>query len=186
MPSQIVDLDVRDARLIRIVAPDAPMDPLATGFEFLEGLVWLPGERALIFSDIPGDTLYRWDEASGAVVFRQPSRQANGNTLDGQGRMLTCEHGTSRVVRQEPDGRLTVLASHYDGAELNSPNDIVVKRDGAIYFTDPNFGRRPTRHGVPRAQEQLCQAFTGWTRRRGCCSRGRRRLRAAERAVLLT
>ena len=96
--------------------------------------------------------MHRWDAAGGATVYRQPSHKANGNTLDGQGRLLTCEHATSRVVRQEPDGRLTVLASHYAGVELNSPNDIVVKRDGAIYFTDPNFGRRPTRHGVPRAQ----------------------------------
>ena len=117
-----------------------------------------PGARALIFSDIPGDTMHRWDAAGGAVVFRQPSHKANGNTLDGQGRILTCEHATSRVVRQEPDGRLTVLASHYAGVELNSPNDIVVKRDGAIYFTDPNFGRRPTRHGVPRAQQLSFQA----------------------------
>ena len=133
------------------------MEPLATGYDFLEGPVWLPAERALIFSDIPGDAMYRWDAAGGATVYRQPSHKANGNTLDGQGRILTCEHATSRVVRQEPDGALTVLASHYAGVELNSPNDIVVKRDGAIYFTDPTFGRRPTRHGVPRAQEQPCQ-----------------------------
>ena len=117
-----------------------------------------PAQRALIFSDIPGDTMHRWDAAGGAVVFRRPSHKANGNTLDGQGRILTCEHATSRVVRQEPDGRLTVLASHYAGLELNSPNDIVVKSDGAIYFTDPNFGRRPTRHGVPRAQQLSFQA----------------------------
>ncbi len=157
MLAQTVDLDVRDARLTGIVAPDALLEPLATGFDFLEGPIWLPGERALIFSDIPGDTMHRWDAAGGATVFRQPSHKANGNTLDGQGRMLTCEHATSRVVRQGSDGRLTVLASHYAGVELNSPNDIVVKSDGAIYFTDPNFGRRPTRHGVPRAQEQPCQ-----------------------------
>jgi len=158
MPAQTVDLDVRDTRLTGIVAPDALLEPLATGFDFLEGLVWLAGARALIFSDIPGDTMHRWDAAGGAVVFRQPSHKANGNTLDGQGRLLTCEHATSRVVRQEPDGRVTVLASHYAGPELNSPNDIVVKRDGAIYFTDPNFGRRPTRHGVPRAQQLGFQA----------------------------
>ena len=171
MPVQTVDLDVRDARLMGIVAPDALLEPLATGFEFLEGPVWLPAERALIFSDIPGDAMYRWDAAGGAVVFRQPSHKANGNTLDGQGRILTCKHATSRVVRQEPDGRLTVLASHYAGVELNSPNDIVVKRDGAIYFTDPNFGRRPTRHGVPRAQDNRFQGCSGWTLRRGSLRR---------------
>jgi gluconolactonase len=158
MPAQTVDLEVRDPRLTEIIAPDALLEPLAAGFQFLEGPVWLPAARALIFSDIPGDAMYRWDAASGAVVYRQPSHKANGNTLDGQGRILTCEHATSRVVRQEADGRLTLLASHYAGLELNSPNDIVVKRDGIIYFTDPNFGRRPTRVGVARAQQQPCQA----------------------------
>jgi gluconolactonase len=158
MSAQTVNLDVRDARLTGIVTPDALLEPLATGFDFLEGPVWLPAERALIFSDIPGDAMYRWDAVNGTKVFRQPSHKANGNTLDDQGRILTCEHATSQVVRREMDGRLTVLASHYAGAELNSPNDIVVKHDGAIYFTDPNFGRRPTRHGVPRAQQLGFQA----------------------------
>ena len=102
--------------------------------------------------------MHRWDAEGGATVYRRPSHKANGNTLDGHGRLLTCEHATSRVVRQELDGRLTVLASHYAGVELNSPNDIVVRCDGAIYFTDPNFGRRPTRHGVPRAQQLGFQA----------------------------
>jgi len=189
MLSQTVDLEARDPRLAEIIALDAQMAPLATGFQFLEGPVWLPDESALVFSDIPGDTMYLWSseaspirnrgfsrssgqrekpaEASipetgagvvGATVFRRPSHKANGNTLDRQGRILTCEHATSRVVRQEPDGRVTVLASHYDGKELNSPNDIVVRSDGAIYFTDPNFGRRNTRVGVARPQQQPCQA----------------------------
>lgn len=196
MPPQTVNLEVRDPRLTEIIAPDAQMEPLATGFQFLEGPVWLPEQGALVFSDIPGDTMYLWSsEASsirnrgfsrssdqrerpadpkggwrtalipetgagivGAAVFRHPSHKANGNTLDRQGRLLTCEHATSRVVRQEPDSSLTVLASHYRGLELNSPNDIVVKSDGAIYFTDPNFGRRPTRYGVPRPQQLSFQA----------------------------
>ncbi|MGQ9841346.1 MAG: SMP-30/gluconolactonase/LRE family protein [Anaerolineae bacterium] len=158
MPPQTVNLEVRDPRLTEIIAPDAQMEPLATGFQFLEGPVWLPEQGALVFSDIPGDTMYRWDAAGGVTLFRHPSHKANGNTLDRQGRLLTCEHATSRVVRQEPDGSLTVLASHYRGLELNSPNDIVVKSDGAIYFTDPNFGRRPTRYGVPRPQQLSFQA----------------------------
>jgi gluconolactonase len=157
MPAQLVTLDVRDPRLTEIIAPDARLEPLATGFQFLEGPVWMPIQAALVFSDIPGDTMYRWNAASGVTVFRRPSRKANGNACDRDGRILTCEHATSRVVRQELDGRLTVIASHYAGLELNSPNDIVVKRDGAIYFTDPNFGRRPTRYGVPREQQQPCQ-----------------------------
>ncbi len=152
-------LEMRDARLADIVAPGAQLEPLATGFQFLEGPVWLPWEHALVFSDIPGDTMYRWDPLKGDVaVYRQPSGKANGNTLDHTGRLLTCEHATSQVVRQEADGRLTVLASHYAGWALNSPNDIVVKRNGAVYFTDPNFGRRPTRFGMPRPQEQARQA----------------------------
>ena len=157
MLMQTVDLEVRDPRLAEIIAADAQMEPLATGFQFLEGPVWLPAARALIFSDIPGDAMFRWDAVNGTTIFRQPSHKANGNTLDSQGRLLTCEHATSRVVRQEPDGRLTVLASYFAGLELNSPNDIVVKRNGAIYFTDPNFGRRPTRFGVPRGPQQPCQ-----------------------------
>ncbi len=189
MLPQTVDLEVRDPRLAEIIAPDAQMEPLATGFQFLEGPVWLPEQGALVFSDIPSDTMYLWvdEELStrnrgfsrssdqrerparasspdlhagvvGAKVFRRPSHKANGNTLDREGRILTCEHATSRVVRQEPDGRVTVLASHYDGKELNSPNDIVVRSDGAIYFSDPNFGRRPTRYGVPRPQQLTFQA----------------------------
>jgi gluconolactonase len=170
-PVHAVNLDVRAARLAEIVAPHALLEPLAGGFQFLEGLVWLAGERALIFSDIPGDTIYRWDTTGGVAVYRQPSRKANGNTLDQQGRLLTCEHATSRVVRQDSNDTLTALASHYAGLELNSPNDIVVKGDGAIYFTDPNFGRRPTRHGVPRAQEQPCQGVFRLDPRAGVLAR---------------
>lgn len=159
MRAAAAELDVRDPRLTEIVQPGAALEPLASGFQFLEGPAWLRGERALVFSDIPGDAMYRWDAVTGTTsVFRQPSRKANGNTVDYQGRILTCEHATSQVVRQERDGSLSVLASHYDGHELNSPNDVVVKSDGAIYFTDPNFGRRPTRFGVPRMQPQPCQA----------------------------
>lgn len=159
MTAERVTLDVRDPRLAEIVAPDAALERLASGFQFLEGPVWLPWADALVFSDIPGDTMHRWDAATGETrVYRQPSRKANGNTLDHQGRLLTCEHATSRVMREEADGSLTALATHYGGLELNSPNDIVVKSDGAIYFTDPNFGRRPTRVGVPRPQQQPCQA----------------------------
>ena len=157
MQRQRIELDVRDERLTAIFAEDALLEALTSGYLFLEGPVWLPAQRALIFSDIPGDTMYRWDEANGAAVYRQPSRKANGNTCDQQGRILTCEHATGRVVRQEGDGSLTVLASHYDGLELNSPNDIVVRSDGAIYFTDPTFGRRPTRAGALLPPHQPCQ-----------------------------
>lgn len=172
MAAETVELHMRDPRLARIVAADASLERVAWGFQFLEGPVWLPREHALVFSDIPGDAMYRWDELSSTVsVFRQPSHKANGNTLDASGRILTCEHATSRLVRQEPDGALTVLASHYEGRELNSPNDVVVKSDGSVYFTDPNFGRRATRVGVPRPQEQACQAVYRLDPRSGALTR---------------
>ena len=147
-----MNADVRDARFYEIIDPDIAPERIATGFDFVEGPVWHPGEGFLIFSDIVGDRMYRWSPAEGVSVFRQPSHMANGNTYDREGRLLTCEHTTSRVTRTEHDGSISVLASHYDGRELNSPNDIVVRSDGAIFFTDPNSGRGP-RFGVPREQE---------------------------------
>lgn len=159
MTADKVTLEIRDPRLTDIVAVGAPLEVLAGGFQFLEGPVWLPADHALVFSDIPGDTMYCWHAETGkTTVYRQPSNKANGNTRDQAGRILSCEHATSRVVREDASGGVTVLASHYEDLELNSPNDIVVKSDGAVYFTDPNFGRRPTRVGVPRPQQQPCQA----------------------------
>lgn len=129
-----------------------PFEKLGTGFLFTEGPVWHPQGRFLIFSDMPGDHMRRWSAREGITTFRKPSRMANGNTYDRQGRLLTCEHATSRVTRTEADGRLTVLASHFQGKELNSPNDIVCARDGAVYFTDPPYGRARF-YGVERPRE---------------------------------
>lgn len=148
----MIDLDIRHPTFNQIVGASLELEQLATGFAFTEGPVWQPYDRYLIFSDIICNTLYRWREGEGVSVFRRPSYLANGNTFDRQGRLLTCEHGTSRVSRQDHDGAVEVLASHYEGRQLNSPNDIVVKSDGAIYFTDPNPGRGP-RVGIPRPQE---------------------------------
>jgi gluconolactonase len=125
---------------------------LGTGFLFTEGPVWHPGGRFLIFSDMPGDHMRRWSATDGITTFRQPCRMANGNAYDRQGRLLTCEHASSQVTRTEPDGRLTVLASHFKGRQLNSPNDIVCTGAGAIYFTDPPYGRARF-YGVERPQE---------------------------------
>src|ERR1700737_2960176 len=100
-----------------------------------------PDQRWLVFSDIPSNRMHRWRPSGELAVFREPSNMANGNTLDRQGRLVTCEHATSRVTRTEPDGAVTVLASNHGGKALNSPNDIVVAADGAIYFTDPSYGR---------------------------------------------
>ena len=119
----------------------AKVERLATGMRWSEGPVWLGDTRSLIWSDVPGDSMHRWDEATGQTsVFRKSSNHANGNTRDRQGRLVTCEHLTRRVTRTEHDGRITVLADAYRGKRLNSPNDIVVKSDGSVWFTDPSFG----------------------------------------------
>ncbi len=143
---------VYDDRFIDIVSPEAVLETVVDGFKFVEGAIWHPGRKEIIFSDIIGNTMYRWKRTDGLSIFRKPSNMANGNTLDRQGRLLTCEHATSRVTRTEPDGEITILASHYEGKELNSPNDIVTKRDGSIFFTDPASGRTE-KFGVLREQE---------------------------------
>ncbi len=135
-----------------IVEENATLETLAEGFVFTEGPVWLKDERALLFSDIPEDRIYRWSEADGLSVFREPSGLSNGNTLDREGRLLTCEHGNRRVSRTEADGTVVTLADRYQGKRLNSPNDIVVKSDGSIYFTDPPYGLGG-RHGKPGEKE---------------------------------
>ncbi|HEY4375198.1 MAG TPA: SMP-30/gluconolactonase/LRE family protein [Burkholderiales bacterium] len=119
----------------------AGVERLATGFRWCEGPVWFGDGRYLLWSDIPNDRIMKWEEETGAVsVYRQSSSFANGNTRDRQGRLITCEHGGRRVVRTEYDGTLTVLADSYLGKPLNSPNDVVVKSDGSVWFTDPPFG----------------------------------------------
>jgi gluconolactonase len=119
----------------------AKVERLATGFRWSEGPVWFGDGRYLLWSDIPNNRIMRWDEETGQTsVFRKPSNFANGNTRDRQGRLLTCEHGTRRVTRTEYDGTITVVADRFDGKPLNSPNDIVCKSDGSIWFSDPPFG----------------------------------------------
>ena len=134
-------IEVRDPRILDIVDETLELEVLSDGFGFTEGPIWNHLEKQLTFSDIPNNRMHRWSAASGVTIYREPSNLANGNTYDKQGRILTCEHGTSRVVREEADGSLSVLASHWDGKELNSPNDIVVRSNGDIFFTDPTFGR---------------------------------------------
>lgn len=145
-------LDVRDARLGSVVGSSVTFETLGSGYLFTEGPVWHPVAQHLTFSDMPGDIMRRWDAKGGVKTFRQPAAKSNGLAYDGEGRLLICEHATSRVVRLEPDGRLETLASHHAGKELNSPNDIVVKRDGAVYFSDPTYGRMDV-YGVPRRQD---------------------------------
>src|SRR3989454_7283881 len=133
---QIVDQSFARYRPTR-----AKVERLATGCRWSEGPVWFGDGRYLLWSDIPNNRIMRWDEESGAVsVFRKPSNFANGNTRDRQGRLLSCEHGTRRVSRTEYDGTITAVADRFEGKPLNSPNDIVCKSDGSIWFTDPPFG----------------------------------------------
>ncbi|XAH22816.1 SMP-30/gluconolactonase/LRE family protein [Xylophilus sp. GW821-FHT01B05] len=117
------------------------VEQIATGFRWVEGPVWFGDGRSLLFSDIPNNRIMRWDEATGQTgVFRQPSNHSNGLARDRNGRLLACEHLTRRVTRTEYDGSITVLAEGYNGKRFNSPNDIVCKSDGSIWFTDPPFG----------------------------------------------
>ena len=136
-----MNIESRDERFLDIVPLDLKLETLADGFDFTEGPIWHPHEKHLTFSDIPASRMHRWTEKRGVKVFRKSSNMTNGNTYDHEGRILSCEHATSRVTRTESNGDITVLASHYQGKELNSPNDIVVRRDGSIFFTDPTFGR---------------------------------------------
>ncbi|WP_371156258.1 SMP-30/gluconolactonase/LRE family protein [Jannaschia sp. 2305UL9-9] len=124
----------------RFVLGNAPVKQLATGFDWVEGPVWFGDHDCLLFSDIPSHRILRWSERDGISVFRQQSNYANGHTRDRQGRLISCEHGLRRVTRTEHDGTITVIADAYGGRRLNSPNDVVVKSDGTIWFSDPHYG----------------------------------------------
>ena len=148
-----IELDVHHERLYDIFDENAELTTISTGHRFLEGPAWHPEVKHLRFSDIKANATLQWSESSGLSIYRDNSHMANGNTYDRQGRLLSCHHASSRVTRMDDDETMTVLASHYQGKELNSPNDIVVKSDGAIYFTDPPYGRE-SKVGIPR-QTQL-------------------------------
>jgi gluconolactonase len=132
----------------------AKVERIATGMRWAEGPVWFGDGRYLLWSDIPNQRMMKWEEETGAVsVFRKPSNFANGNTRDRQGRLISCEHGGRRVTRTEYDGSLTVLADRFDGKQLNAPNDVVVKSDGSIWFSDPPFGLLGYYEGYVAPQE---------------------------------
>ena len=143
-----------DPRFGSYVMFNAPLKRLATGFDWAEGPVWIGDAGCLLFSDIPNDRMLRWTPEGGISTYRAPSQYSNGNTRDRQGRLVTCEHGTRRVTRTEWDGAVTVIADSYLGKRLNSPNDVVVKSDGSIWFTDPHYGiaRTALLHGRDRAR----------------------------------
>ena len=132
----------RTDALEAIIAPDTEVEKIAGGFEFTEGPVW-HSDGYLIFSDIPANTIYKWQPNGKTEIFRQPSGKANGNALDTSGRLITAEHSNRRVSLRQKDGQIVTLVGYYRGKRLNSPNDLVVKSDGSIYFTDPPFGIKP-------------------------------------------
>ncbi len=134
-------VEVLDRRFAKYVVENAALERIWTGGRWTEGPVWFGDLRCLVWSDIPNNRMLRWTEESGEVtVFRQPSENANGNTRDRQGRLVTCEHATRRVTRTEHDGSITVLLERFEGKRLNAPNDVVVHADGGIWFTDPGYG----------------------------------------------
>ena len=133
--------EILDRRFARLVNQTARLEVLDTTSRWAEGPAYVPADRHLLWSDVPNDRIMRWDESDGHVsVFRSPSQNANGNTLDRQGRLVTCEQLTRRVTRTEHDGSITVVADRIEGKRFNSPNDVVVASDGAIWFTDPTYG----------------------------------------------
>jgi gluconolactonase len=132
--------DIVDPRFKAFVLPNAPLERLADGFRWLEGPVWFGDHDCLLVSDLPNDRIMRWTESGGMSVFRQPAGFANGHTRDREGRLIGCSHQDRCVQRTELDGTITKLADRYQGRRLNAPNDVVVKGDGTIWFTDPHYG----------------------------------------------
>ncbi|MFM2355311.1 MAG: hypothetical protein RLZZ528_1047 [Pseudomonadota bacterium] len=150
--------EVHDPVFATYVLGNAPLKRLATGFDWVEGPVWFGDMGCLLFSDIPSNRILRLDD-QGVSTFRAPSNYSNGHTRDHQGRLVSCEHGTRRVTRTEHDGTITVIADGYDGKPLNSPNDVVVARDGSIWFSDPHYGIGTDYEGYRAAQELPCSVY---------------------------
>ena len=141
------------------VMGNAPVKQLATGFDWVEGPVWFGDAGCLLFSDIPNNRIMRWMSDGGVSTYRAPSNYANGHTRDREGRLISCEHGARRVSRTEYDGSITVIAESYQGKRLNSPNDVVVKSDGTIWFSDPHYGIMTNYEGYKSEQELPCYVY---------------------------
>lgn len=142
-PDDLTRIEILHDDFRAVATNESRMEQIASGVKFTEGPAWFDDGEHLLFSDIPGDTIYRWSSRDGLGIFRRPSHHANGNTVDREGRLLTCEHGSRTLTRTEPDGTVATLAATYQGRRLNSPNDVVVKADGTIWFTDPPYGIKP-------------------------------------------
>ncbi|SDZ50060.1 gluconolactonase [Jannaschia faecimaris] len=153
------DFEVIDPIFGHYVLGNAPVKRLATGFDWAEGPVWFGDAGCLLFSDIPNNRILRWTEADGISTYRAPANYSNGHTRDLQGRLVSCEHGARRVTRTEYDGSITVIADGFDGKRLNSPNDVVVKSDGSIWFSDPHYGIMTDYEGFRGEQENPCVVY---------------------------
>lgn len=145
--------EVHDPAFERFVIFNAPLKQLATGYDWVEGPVWFGDAGCLLFSEIPSNRILRYTPGEGVTTYRAPSNFSNGHTRDREGRLISCEHGGRRVTRTELDGRITVIADSFEGRPLNSPNDVIVARDGAIWFTDPHYGIMTDYEGHRAAEE---------------------------------
>ncbi len=146
--------EIKDRRFAAYILANAPVEELATGFRWLEGPVWFGDANCLLFQDLPRNRTMRWSEETGVSVFRYPTDYANGQTRDRQGRLVACSHRARCLYRTELDGEVTTLVSRHDGKRLNSPNDVVVKSDGSIWFTDPVYGISTDYEGVSETGDQ--------------------------------
>lgn len=151
--------EVVDPVFSTFVMGNAPIKEIAGGFDWVEGPVWFGDLNCLLFSDIPNNRIMRFIPGVGTSLFRQPSNFANGHTRDREGRLVSCEHGTRRVTRTELDGSITVIADSFEGRRLNSPNDVIVASDGAIWFTDPHYGIMTNYEGFRGEQELPCNVY---------------------------
>jgi gluconolactonase len=150
--------EVLDGRFRRLVFPNVHVEKLWTGSRWAEGPAWFAAGRYLVWSDIPNDRVLRWDDTDGSVsVFRQPASNSNGHTVDLEGRLVSCEHRTRCISRTEHDGSRRVLAAQFEGKAFNSPNDVVVKSDGSVWFTDPSYGIDSDYEGDAAPNEQGAQ-----------------------------
>lgn len=153
--------EIHDDRFRLLIVGNAELEELYSGCRWAEGPVWFADLNCLLFSDIPNERMLRWVPDGGVSVFRHPSNFTNGNTRDRQGRLVSCEHGGRRVTRTEVDGSITVLADSYGGKRLNSPNDVVVKSDGSVWFTDPTTAFFPITRATRRTPSRRRATSTG-------------------------
>lgn len=160
-PAETSCYEVHDSDFEQCFIPHARLERLWTGARWCEGPAWFAAGRYLVWSDIPNDRMLRWDECSGAVsAFRLPARNSNGNTVDNYGRLVTCEHLSRSVTRTEFDGSISTIVNSFEGKRLNSPNDVVVKSDGSVWFTDPDYGILTDYEGVAsEAELDTCSVY---------------------------